>query len=80
MGIDVKKRGNDKIEAVAVLGEQQNAVGPRGEGPRGAASQESTVYTGGSHPAQPRKDEVRSVGVTGEPGEGRRARGKGQVK
>lgn len=47
---DGKKRGNEKIEAVTVLGREE-AVGPRGEGPREAASQESPVYTGGSQTA-----------------------------
>uniref|UniRef100_A0A383Z538 uncharacterized protein LOC103009466 isoform X1 n=1 Tax=Balaenoptera acutorostrata scammoni TaxID=310752 RepID=A0A383Z538_BALAS len=48
---DGRKGGKEKIEAVAVGGEKQETVGPRGEGPRGAASQESPVYTGGSQTA-----------------------------
>lgn len=44
-----RKEGMRK-QAVAVLGEKQEAVRLRGEGPTGAASPESPVYTGDLKP------------------------------
>lgn len=78
MDIDVKKGGNEKIEAVAVQGEQQKAVGLEGRG-REEQPPGRVLFTPEGL-TQPRKDEVRLEGVTEKRDAGRRARGRGQVK